>query len=296
MESGHVAKRARTTPTATNGKPTASVNFTSEKLPFVKLTNAAGDSVKAYPFGACITSYVKGGKETLAMRADNKMDGSKPISGGIPHCFPQFGPGVMQQHGFARNCVWDVAEITDGPDEPSVVFTLKDTAYTRSMWDFAFEVRYTIELGSDSLDTTFSVLNKGDVPFQFTAALHSYWAVSTVPNITVSGPFKGASYLDKSVDPPVTRTGEANDLTISKATDSVYQDVWGDLKITDRRDASVLGIKASGWTDTVVWNPLKESMGSSKFVCVECAKAAQPVTVPPGAEWVAAMLVTPGQL
>ena len=34
-------------------------------------------------------------------------------------------------------------------------------------------------------------------------------------------------------------------------------------------------------------------MGSSKFVCVECAKAAQPVTVPPGAEWVAAMLVTP---
>jgi hypothetical protein len=44
-----------------------------------------------------------------------------------------------------------------------------------------------------------------------------------VPNITVSGPFKGASYLDKSVDPPVTRTGEANDLVISKATDSVYQ-------------------------------------------------------------------------
>ena len=98
-----------------------------------------------------------------------------------------------------------------------MVFTLKDNAYTRSMWDFAFEVRYTIELGSDSLDTTFSVLNKGDAPFQFTAALHSYWAVSTVPNITISGPFKGASYLDKTVDPPVTRTGEANDLTLSKA-------------------------------------------------------------------------------
>ena len=115
MDSGHVAKRARTTPASSSGKPTASVNFTSEKLPFVTLTNAAGDSVKAYPFGACITSYVKGGKEMLAMRADNKMDGSKPISGGIPHCFPQFGPGAMQQHGFARNCVWDVAEITDGP-------------------------------------------------------------------------------------------------------------------------------------------------------------------------------------
>ena len=91
------------------------------------------------------------------------------------------------------------------------------------MWDFAFEVRFSIVLGRLSLVTNFSVLNKGDAPFQFTAALHSYWAVSTVPNITISGPFKGASYLDKTVDPPVTRTGEANDLTLSKATDSVYQ-------------------------------------------------------------------------
>lgn len=34
---------------------------------------------------------------------------SKPISGGIPHCFPQFGPGDMQQHGFARNLDWSIA-------------------------------------------------------------------------------------------------------------------------------------------------------------------------------------------
>jgi glucose-6-phosphate 1-epimerase len=34
---------------------------------------------------------------------------SKPISGGIPHCFPQFGPGEMQQHGFARNLDWTIS-------------------------------------------------------------------------------------------------------------------------------------------------------------------------------------------
>ena len=76
------------------------------------------------------------------------------------------------------------------------------------------------------------------------------------------------------------RTGGAP-ATHPSVLPSIYQDVWGDLKITDRRDASVLGIKASGWTDTVVWNPFKESMGASKFVCVECAKAAQPVAKPP---------------
>ncbi len=74
----------------------------------ISLTNAAGDTATIYPFGACVTSYVKDGVDRLAVRPDAKMDGSKPISGGIPFCFPQFGPGAMQQHGFARNLDWDV--------------------------------------------------------------------------------------------------------------------------------------------------------------------------------------------
>ena len=73
---------------------------TSEPLKFVTLTNAAGDTAKLYTFGACITSYIKDGKDALMVRPDALMDGSKPISGGVPFCFPQFGPGAMQQHGF----------------------------------------------------------------------------------------------------------------------------------------------------------------------------------------------------
>merc|ERR1719387_1285902 len=99
------------------------VDETSEPLKFVTMTNAAGDTAKIYTFGACITSYIKDGKDTLMVRPDAKMDGSKPISGGVPFCFPQFGPGAMQQHGFARNLPWTLAEQTDG-DEPSVTFKL----------------------------------------------------------------------------------------------------------------------------------------------------------------------------
>jgi hypothetical protein len=47
-------------------------------------------------------------KKVLYVRPDAVFDGSKPISGGVPHCFPQFGPGAMQQHGFARNLTWTV--------------------------------------------------------------------------------------------------------------------------------------------------------------------------------------------
>jgi glucose-6-phosphate 1-epimerase len=66
------------------------------------------------------------------------FDKSKPISGGIPHCFPQFGPGKMQQHGFARNLDWEIASTSADPQpdekDPSVELVLTDNDYTRAMW------------------------------------------------------------------------------------------------------------------------------------------------------------------
>lgn len=34
--------------------------------------------------------------------APNPIADTKPYAGGAPHCFPQFGPGAIMQHGFAR--------------------------------------------------------------------------------------------------------------------------------------------------------------------------------------------------
>ena len=43
-----------------------------------------------YLFGAVVTSWSQpSGDEVLYVRPDAKFDKSKPISGGIPHCFPQ---------------------------------------------------------------------------------------------------------------------------------------------------------------------------------------------------------------
>ena len=78
-------------------------------LYYVDLQHESGASAKVFVFGADVTSYKDaGGTEFIAVRPDAKMDGSKPISGGLSHCFPQFGPGAIQQHGFARNVDWDV--------------------------------------------------------------------------------------------------------------------------------------------------------------------------------------------
>merc|ERR1711871_917894 len=174
--------------------------------------NSAGDSATVYPFGACVTSYIKNGVDVLMVRPDAKMDGSKPISGGIPHCFPQFGPGAIQQHGFARNMDWEVVE----QSESQLVFRLTENDYTLAMWPYPFEAKYTVALGTDRLSTELTVTNTGDKPFDFTAALHSYWSISAIANIKISSPaFSGASYLDKTVDPPAQKQAGGSEIAIS---------------------------------------------------------------------------------
>jgi len=120
-------------------------------------------SSAAHPFrfGACVTSYIKDGADCLMVRPDAKMDGSKPISGGIPHCFPQFGPGAIQQHGFARNLDWAIDSLVDGA-EPKVVFKLTPNDYTKGMWDHEFEAAYTVTLKAGSLDCDMDVKNTGE--------------------------------------------------------------------------------------------------------------------------------------
>lgn len=82
-------------------------------LEYVRLANDAGATSDIYLFGGVVTSYKVGGQEYIAVRPDAKMDGSKPISGGLSHCWPQFGPGEIQQHGFARNVNWTVKSMSE---------------------------------------------------------------------------------------------------------------------------------------------------------------------------------------
>jgi len=261
-------------------------------LKSITLKNAAGDSATIYAFGACVTSYVKNGVDALMVRPDAKMDGSKPISGGIPHCFPQFGPGKIQQHGFARNVDWDVLEQSD----TSVVLGLKESEYTLSMWPHPFDVKYTVTLTDAALCTEFTVTNTGDSAFDFTAALHSYWSISGISNIKISSPaFSGATYLDKMQSPPAEVTSSASEIAITSEVDQVFSGVSGDIMLADSGRPRPMTISNQlGWSDTVLWNPYgNEGMGYESFVCVESAQAASPVILQPSEYWTGAMEVVP---
>ena len=148
------------------------------------------------------------GDEVLFVRPDAVWDKSKPISGGIPICFPRFGPSPeMQQHGFARNVDWVVCSSSADPNpddpEPSVMFKLKDNDYTREMWDVGFEATYEVTLRRDKLKIEFCVRNPpgAEKPIDFTAAVHTYIEVvdAASPECLVRG-LKGKRYIDKAID------------------------------------------------------------------------------------------------
>ncbi|KAG8462551.1 hypothetical protein KFE25_010376 [Diacronema lutheri] len=270
--------------------PPVSEGANAAGLKTITLTHANGDSATLYTFGGCVTSYTHAGVETLKVRPDAKMDGSKPISGGIPHCFPQFGPGAIQQHGFARNLEWEVRS-TDAGAEPSVCLRLADSPKTRDMWPYPFEAIYTVTLASDRLKTSLEVKNTGAEPFTFTAALHSYFDISAVANLKIEGNFKGSQYIDKTAKPPAELTAASDTITISKETDSVYKGVSGELKLVDSGKGTQLAIECKqGWRDTVIWNPYgDQGMGYDSFVCAEAALAAFPFTLQPNVVWTGLM-------
>merc|ERR1719277_1297332 len=118
--------------------------------PLTKLTLASstGAVAEVFTLGATVTSF-KAPSEVLFVRPDAKFDGSKPISGGLPFCWPQFGPGEMQQHGFARNCDWAVAKTTGG-DNPSVTFELTPSDNTKNMWKYDFKNMYTVTVDGNT--------------------------------------------------------------------------------------------------------------------------------------------------
>jgi len=263
-------------------------------LEYIRLMNDNGDTSDIYLYGGVVTSYVKDGQEYIAVRPDAKMDGSKPISGGLSHCWPQFGPGAIQQHGFARNVNWTVKDLTP----TSTTLELAPSDYTKEMWDKPFSCSFTVTLNDDDLNTKMVVNNEGEEDsFDFQAALHSYFTVSALENLEIKGSFAGKEFLNKLAgDGGEMQTEEREVITIGEEYDRVYTGV-NDPVLDDKGTGKSLAVvNSEGYADTVIWNPYgDEGMGYNNFVCVESVKF-DSVTLAAGESWTGDMSLKPSSL
>jgi glucose-6-phosphate 1-epimerase len=171
--------------------------------------SASGATCRVHEFGATIVSFCTGtGRECLFVSRDAKLDGSKPVRGGIPLVFPIFGPpavaaatddsasastaaqkNTMPQHGFLRQNVWkfdessryDTAEaagmecslqLTDADDGRG-----EGNPWTKSKPEYDCTVVLAIRVEASQLTTTLTVQNTGSCAFPFQALFHTYYQV-----------------------------------------------------------------------------------------------------------------------
>jgi len=220
----------------------------------------------------------------------------KAIKGGIPVCWPWFGPDPEDQgrpaHGFVRNRQWDVTaseSLADGSTR--VVLSLVDTDETRGIWPHPFRLDIEITVG-DSLIVALVTHNTGDGRITISQALHSYFQVGDISKVRVLG-LDGTDYLDK-VDGAARKT-QTGPVTIEGEVDRIYTGVTGEQVIDDESLGRKIHITSRGCSTAVVWNPwskIAASMGDlgdddyRKMICVETANAGpETVEIAAGGEY-----------
>jgi glucose-6-phosphate 1-epimerase len=260
------------------------------------LRSPAGAVCEVSKHGAHVLSWTPSTNAATAlyMSPRAKYGAADAIRGGIPICFPQFGPrGQLPQHGFCRKSNdW---ELEGACSQTSAAFKLVATDATRqSAWPHEFECYYTVSLQDDgSLQTELRVKNTGTAPFSFTCALHTYFAVDDIAKTAVEG-LQGCTYEDGLKSGEVATENDAK-IRFAGEVDRVYGPAPATLTIADAGNLRAVTInKSDNFPDAVVWNPWIEKAKSladmpdgdyQKFVCVEVGAIRTPVTVPAGSEW-----------
>ena len=235
----------------------------------------------------------------LSERSEFAAD--KAIRGGVPVIWPWFGPrsaavlpapaGAPKSpsHGFARTAEWRLQFAAIMQGAVHLTFTLAPSAESRAFGFDGFRLTYQMILGRE-LTLHLTVANDGPNDLRFEEALHSYFAVTEIEDVALSGT-EATEYLDKpdgmkrkrQADVPLRFTGE---------TDRVYLATHAACRIEDPAGGRTLHIAKEFSQNTVVWNPWAELTagladmepeGWHGMLCVETANVGEAaITLAPG--------------
>ena len=224
-----------------------------------------------------------------------KLVPGKSIRGGVPICWPWFGPHPVESgfpaHGFARTVPWSVVEtqkLVNGATR--LVFRIIHSDSTRAQWPHPTELEVHMVVGP-TLDIDLVTRNTGQETIRIGDALHTYFEVGDVRKVKVHG-LDGCQYIDK-VDAG-KRKRQVGPVTIAGEVDRIYLDSVADCVIEDPTLTRRIRIAKKGSASSVVWNPWVEKAakmgdlgedGYLEMLCVESTNAdTDLVDLAPGAE------------
>jgi glucose-6-phosphate 1-epimerase len=263
-------------------------------LPVAEIRNAHAAATVGLQGGHVISFQPHGEAPVLWVSGHSLYQPGKAIRGGIPICWPWFGPHptdpAKPSHGFVRTAMWNVRATAALDGATQLRLSIADGEATYDLWPHAFWLQIVITVGAE-LRAELIARNTGDAPFTCGGALHSYFHVSDAGAIGIEG-LDDCAYIDK-VDRD-ERKVQRGPVTIAAETDRVYVDTTATCVIEDPGFDRRIRIAKAGSLSTVVWNPWVDKarrlpdFGDEEFrsmVCVETSNAAADVvTIAPGGE------------
>ncbi|ODQ44102.1 hypothetical protein PICMEDRAFT_37730 [Pichia membranifaciens NRRL Y-2026] len=264
-------------------------------------------------YGATVISWKVADVEQLWLSEGAKLDGSKPVRGGIPLVFPVFGKSAeegfqaLPQHGFARNSTWEfLGQTTENP--PTVQFALSPAEANPevySKWgkgDNDFTLFLTITLNDDNLTTKIEVSNSDSKPWTFNWLFHTYLKVNEIEDTLVNN-LPGEECYDQLIAETYEEKSPAIDFT--QELDRIYRNVSTDKVVQVIELGKVVhNVKRVNLPDLVVWNPWVEKSkgmadfepksGYHKMVCIEPGHVHDFVELKPGESWTAEQIIYKG--
>jgi glucose-6-phosphate 1-epimerase len=274
------------------------IDFIETEHGLVKAAISLGGMTgELYFQGAQVTAWQPVGERPVLFTSPNAaFEPGKAIRGGIPIIFPWFGPSrhglAAPQHGFARTAAWRLDRVERLRTESvTLTLVLGDSDVRSRFWPERFRAIYDVTF-AQTLSLRLAVENLATHYITFEETLHSYFAVSDVAAVAISG-LGGTTYIDKAQASRRERQAEPL-VSLGSETDRVYLDTPARCVIEDRGWNRRIAVEKNGAASTVVWNPGADKAATMAdlgdpawrgMVCVETGNVADnEVRLTPGGE------------
>ena len=202
-------------------------------------------------YGAHVLSWApKGQIPVIYMSPKAVFKKGKALRGGIPLCWPWFGKNTedasLPAHGVARTAMWQVAHCEEAEDgKVHLLMALPPTQEMMPSGAIAMEVGDELTLSLMTMDVPRSM--------PFSAAMHTYFAVSDYETVAVTGLEEAdfTEFADDVVPHP------EDPLIPLGHIDRIYYPVQENQEITIHDPAWQRSIRIcrAGSGSCVVWNP-----------------------------------------
>ncbi len=207
--------------------------------------------------GAQLLAFQARGKDPLLwLSAQAAYTPGKAIRGGIPLCFPWFGPHPTDPdkpaHGFARQREWTLASATLNGDVLELELQLGADTATRALWPHDFLATLRMSLGR-TLSLQLSVTNTGRHDFHFSFAFHSYFPLADSREARVEG-LEGSTFIDQ-LRAGLDRQRQHGPVHFDGETDRIFLHTAGRCRLVDEVRDRALGISAPNCRSVIAWNP-----------------------------------------